>query len=61
MIVGVVNDQYELEVAIAVEGPGSYLHHVQAVLDTGFTGALTMPASMIAALGLPWIGQLAND
>ncbi len=27
---------------------------IEAVLDSGFTGSLTLPPSLIARLGLPW-------
>jgi predicted aspartyl protease len=27
---------------------------VHLVVDTGFTGALVLPAALVAALGLPW-------
>src|SRR5713226_7638556 len=27
---------------------------IEAVLDSGFTGSLTLPPSLIASLGLPW-------
>jgi clan AA aspartic protease len=37
---------------------------VEAVIDTGFNGFLTLPPTLIAALGLPWLcrqqGQLAD-
>ena len=37
---------------------------IQAVIDTGFTGFLTLPSSLIVKLNLPWLcrqeGQLAD-
>jgi clan AA aspartic protease len=37
---------------------------VEAVIDTGFNGFLTLPPALIATLGLPWLcrqqGQLAD-
>jgi len=28
---------------------------IEAILDTGFTGFLTLPAALVGALGLPWL------
>src|SRR5581483_4920953 len=30
---------------------------VEALLDTGFTGSLTLPPALIANLGLPWVSR----
>jgi clan AA aspartic protease len=44
--------------------PAGQPHEVDAIIDTGFNGFLTLPPAMIAALGLPWLcrqeGQLAD-
>ena len=45
--------------------PGQPDITIEFVVDTGFTGALALPLSAIAALALPYIGEqaanLAND
>ncbi len=37
---------------------------MEAIIDTGFNGFLTLPPALVAALGLPWLcrqqGQLAD-
>lgn len=40
-------------VRLRVRGPGGAAD-VDVVVDTGFTGALALPAAVVAALGLPW-------
>ena len=53
MIHGYVNRTYEAVISVVV----SYnfkLKSVNAVIDTGFTGFLSLPANMIAELELPW-------
>jgi len=57
MITGYVNAEREAIVRLRVRGsePGQE-HEIEAVVDTGFTGFLTLPPSLIAALGLPWRG-----
>ena len=65
MIEGVVNDTYEAVVALSLNGPGGQAHDIEAVIDTGFNGFLTLPADLVSELGLPYayLGQafLAND
>jgi len=29
-------------------------HEIEAIIDTGFNGSLTLPPALIAALALPW-------
>ncbi|HEY3789721.1 MAG TPA: hypothetical protein VGL71_12745 [Urbifossiella sp.] len=54
MIVGSVNSQYELEFHLPVRDQSSQEHDVVAILDTGFTGDLTLPTALVASLGLRW-------
>jgi len=37
-----------------VLGPGGQTEEIEAVIDTGFNGSLTLPANLIASLGLLW-------
>lgn len=52
MIRGVVNASREAVVSLRVRGPGGVEVSVDAVIDTGFSASLTLPAAVIAALGL---------
>jgi clan AA aspartic protease len=56
MIIGIVNDRGEALIRLVV-GEGNQRLVVDAVLDTGYTGFLTLPPSVIAALGLTWLGS----
>jgi clan AA aspartic protease len=54
MIIGVVNADREATVRLKVRGPGGQEQEVTAVIDTGFTGFLTLPSSLLTALGCPF-------
>jgi predicted aspartyl protease len=54
MIRGTVSANREPVVRLRVRGPGGIVAVVGLVVDTGFTGALTLPAAVVAVLGLPW-------
>ncbi len=56
MIAGVFSDR-EARVPLTVLGPNGKSQGVAAILDTGFSGFLTLPASVIEALELPWLGR----
>ena len=56
MIVGVFNDR-EARVALVVRGPGDEEQGVAAVIDTGFSGYLTLPSAVVEALDLEQLGQ----
>ncbi len=53
MMQGYVNQAYEAVIPIVIKY-GNKLKSVNAVIDTGFTGFLCIPSSMIAELELPW-------
>ena len=53
MISGVIQSN-EARIIVTVIGPQGQEHEVHAVIDTGFSGVLTLPPSMIAKLGLTW-------
>ena len=65
MIQGVVNDAYEAIVALSLEGPAGQAQDIEAVVDTGYSGFLTLPTRLVAELGLPFAYEgrafLAND
>src|SRR5437016_11400998 len=64
MMTGIVNADLEPLLRLTVRDAGSQPHDVEAVIDTGFNGFLTLPPALIAVLGLPWLcrqqGQLAD-
>ena len=62
---GVVNDAYEAVVALSLQGPDGQAQDIEAVIDTGYSGFLTLPTALVTELGLPfaYVGRayLAND
>ncbi len=52
MIRGVVNARCEAIVRLRVRRPSGAELDVDAVVDSGFTASLTLPAAAVAALGL---------
>ena len=65
MILGEVNAAYEAVVPLSVQGSTGPVRTIQAVVDTGYSGFLTLPPSMVAEMGLPFVyagrAILAND
>jgi clan AA aspartic protease len=51
MITGIVKSD-EGRVRIKIRGLRGREREVEAVIDTGYTGSITLPSSLIAALGL---------
>ncbi len=56
MITGVVNASQEAVIRLKVRGPNGQEYELDAIIDTGFTGFLTLPAAVIASLGFPFAG-----
>ena len=65
MIRGVVNAAYEAVISLPLQGPAGQVRDIEAVVDTGYSGYLTLPARVVTELELPFahIGRafLAND
>ena len=65
MIEGAVNAAYEAVVSLALQGAEGRIQEMDAVVDTGFTGSLTLPPALVSELGLPfaYVGRafMAND
>ena len=55
MIEGVVNAAYEPVITLALQGPSGQSREVEAVVDTGFNGFLTLPTALVSELGLPFV------
>lgn len=56
MITGTVNANREAIISCTVRGPAGQEREIEAVIDTAFNGFLTLPPSVIAALGLSKLG-----
>jgi predicted aspartyl protease len=56
MITGAMRN-LEGVVALEVSGPGSKPLQVEALIDTGYNGYLTLPADDISAIRLPFAGH----
>jgi clan AA aspartic protease len=54
MITGTVTADREAIIRLTVRGPAGQERRVEAVIDTGFDGWLSLPPALIARLGLPW-------
>ena len=59
MIEGVVNSSYEAVVPLSLQGPVGVPQELEAVVDTGFNGYLSVPSSLVAELGL--VFSIANS
>ena len=55
MIEGRINDRYEPTITITVTTPEGASREVEAVIDTGFNGFLSLPAELVEELGLPFL------
>jgi clan AA aspartic protease len=64
MITGIVNADREAVIQLHVTGANGQPYGFEAVIDTGFTSFLTLPAAVIAAMGFAFAGyqqaELAN-
>jgi clan AA aspartic protease len=57
MIIGNVNSRREAIVQFAVLGEKNQQQGIKAIIDTGYTGFLTLPSAIIETLGLIWYMQ----
>ena len=57
MMTGVVNAALEATIRLAVQGPSGQAHQIEAVIDTGFSGFLTLPPALVTALRAAWLGR----
>lgn len=57
MISGYVNTDREAIVQLVVLGENKQNKGIKAVIDTGYTGFLTLPSATITTLGLTWYMQ----
>ena len=56
MMYGVVNTNCEATIRLVVGNENAQRRVIDAVIDTGYTGFLSLPRETIIALNLPWTG-----
>ena len=54
MITGVVTDDRQAIIQLTVRGPAGQEQEIEAIIDTGFDGSLSLPSAIVVQLGLPW-------
>ena len=54
MIEGIVNIRYEAVVALTLQGPQGKARDIEAVIDTGYNGFLTLSTALVTELELPF-------
>jgi clan AA aspartic protease len=52
VLTGKINSRLEAIVRLWIRGPGDRVLEIDALIDTGFSGFLSLPPDMIASLGL---------
>ena len=55
MIEGRVNAAYEAAALLTVRGPQGRVREIEAVVDTGYSGFLTLPPVLVGELDLPFV------
>jgi clan AA aspartic protease len=56
MMKGVVSPSCEAMIRFAIGNKNGQLQTIDAVIDTGYTGFLSVPSEIIVTLNLPWTG-----
>jgi clan AA aspartic protease len=54
MITGIITPYNEAVISLRVQGNTEDVRSIEGIIDTGFTGFLTLLSSLIHALNLPW-------
>lgn len=54
MMQGFVNLRREATLTVVVGNSNQQLQAIETVIDTGFTGFLSLPSAIITTLNLPW-------
>lgn len=56
MMQGFVNPDCEATISLVISNANRQTQLVDAVIDTGYTGFLSLPHEIISTLNLPWVG-----
>ncbi len=56
MMQGVVNSNCEATISLVLSNTNRQTRLINAVIDTGYTGFLSLSRDIIMALNLPWVG-----
>ena len=57
MIRGTVTADWEAMIDLEVSGSDHQTQRIEAIIDTGFNGFLTLPSNLISGLKLPFVGN----
>jgi clan AA aspartic protease len=57
MMHGLVNINGDAILRLVLENDDQQTQVIDAVIDTGYTGFLSLPSQLIESLNLPWIGN----
>ena len=57
MIEGRVNSALEAVIGLVMHRPTGRTRAIEAVVDTGYTGFLTLPTALVAELGLAFVSK----
>ena len=57
MIIGTVTDELDPVVTIQVRDSSGAFHDVEVVVDTGFTGAVSLTPALVQRLNLTWFSR----
>ena len=57
MIEGVVNSAFDAVVNLVIRGSSGRAREIEAVIDTGYNGFLTLPPALVSELGLDYWGR----
>jgi len=52
VISGAVNASHEAVISLTVQGPSGLTRQIEAVIDTGFTGFLSLPLALLTELSI---------
>lgn len=58
MLTGKVNSSLEAVIRIWIRGPEGQALEAEAIIDTGFSGFLSLPQRLVARLGLSFQGRI---